>query len=220
MSRVKKSQMYLEQIPKLEKEYSNVISSNFRTLEVFVKISYWHEKTNKFFYQFLNKTKNSKLKQKFDKRPLPDSDYTFMGNLVINRVNLAQANQLHQISSRSSLTSTSSNSSTASASKENQRHSKSNAPLPPPSTMTAVKNVQINNNDDTLSRWMMLSQAKPQSEVTLASVPLFLASHGNFLFSVDQTSYLSIYEKVFTLELKLKNSVKLNMPGIKGFVLL
>lgn len=34
MSRVKKSQMYLEHVPKLEKEYNNVISSNFRTLEV------------------------------------------------------------------------------------------------------------------------------------------------------------------------------------------
>lgn len=34
MTRIKTSQMYMEKIPKLEREYNNVISSNFRTLEV------------------------------------------------------------------------------------------------------------------------------------------------------------------------------------------
>lgn len=151
-----------------------------------------------------------------------------MGNLVLNRVNLAEtSNALRQNSSRSSL---GSNSSSASINKlDNQRLAKSSrpAPLPPSSTTSSnsaaasfiarMSNMAAVADSDTLSRWMMLSQTKPQSEVTLASVPLFLAAHANFVFSLDQTSYLSIYERVFTLELKLKNSVKLNMPGIKGF---
>lgn len=41
MSRVKKSQMYLDQIPKLEKDYANVIASSFRTLEVISK--FWFD---------------------------------------------------------------------------------------------------------------------------------------------------------------------------------
>lgn len=160
---------------------------------------------------------NLKFKR-FEKRPLPDSDYNFTGNLVISRVNLAQAGSqlLRQVSSRSSLTLSGSSSSTVNKLepiREQSRNAKSVAPVRPPPV--AASNIQVANNGDTLSRWMMLSQAKPQSEVTLASVPLFLAAHGNFLFSVDQTSYLSIYEKVFSVELKLKNSVKLNMPGIK-----
>lgn len=159
-----------------------------------------------------------KLKR-FEKRPSPDSDYNFTGNLVISRVNLAQAGSqmLRQVSSRSSLTSSGSSSSTVNKldpiREQQSRNAKSVAPVRPPPV--AASNIQVANNGDTLSRWMMLSQAKPQSEITLASVPLFLAAHGNFLFSVDQTSYLSIYEKVFSVELKLKNSVKLNMPGIK-----
>lgn len=90
--------------------------------------------------------------------------------------------------------------------KESQRNVKSNAPMAP---------IQVTMNSDTLSKWIMTSQIKPQSEVTLASMPLFLATYGNLLFTMDQTSFLSIYEKVFSVELKLKNSVKLNMPNIK-----
>lgn len=133
------------------------------------------------------------------------------GNLVINQVNLSQAAAaLRHQSSRSSLTSTSSSGSKDSANREQQKNVKSNAPLPP-------TNIQVASNGDALSRWITTSQAKPQSELTLASVPLHLASYGNLLFSMDQTSYLSVYEKVFSVELKLKNTVKLNMPGIKGY---
>lgn len=34
ISRMKKSHIYFEQIPKLEREYNSLIGSNFRTLEV------------------------------------------------------------------------------------------------------------------------------------------------------------------------------------------
>lgn len=154
-----------------------------------------------------------KLK-KFEKRPLPDINYNITGDLVIGKVNLAESTHLlRQQSSRASLTSIGSASSGKKEAPVNQlMHSKSSAPLAP--TSHPVTNVQVMNNGDTLSRWILAASSKPQSEVTISSAPLFLTSYANLLFYVDQTSYLSIYERIFNVELKLKNSVKLNMPGI------
>lgn len=70
-------------------------------------------------------------------------------------------------------------------------------------------------NQDVLSRWILASHIKPHSEMTISNQPLIMTGYQNLLFCVDQTSYISIFEKIFSLELKLKNSFKLNIPNIK-----
>lgn len=77
-------------------------------------------------------------------------------------------------------------------------------------------NINFDSNKDTLSRWMVTSQIKPQSELTLPYAPLHMSSYKNLLFCMDQSSYLSIYDKAYSVELRCKNSVKLNIPSVKS----
>lgn len=72
------------------------------------------------------------------------------------------------------------------------------------------------NNSNKLNKWILNSQVKPQSEISIPYMPLFLCSYGNLLFCMDNTSFLTIYEKAYSAELKLRNSCKLNVPNVKG----
>lgn len=72
-------------------------------------------------------------------------------------------------------------------------------------------------NVDLVSKWALTSQIKPQSEITIPSVATYMAAYANYLFTMDQTSFVSVYEKAFSVELKLKNSVKLNLPNVRAF---
>ena len=67
-----------------------------------------------------------------------------------------------------------------------------------------------------LSKWVLNSQVKPQSESTVQQAISFMATHENLLFVMDNLSSLTIYEKVYTSEFKLRNSAKLNVPNVRG----
>jgi hypothetical protein len=169
---------------------------------------------------------------------LPDSDFNFTGNLVIGQINLAQssAQQSSQMLRQQSTKSISAPAapppptastltSSASASqlptpklapiKETLRSLQSAAAVSQPNVVAASAPLS-GSNSDALSKWTLVSQIKPQSEITMPTVPTFMTSYGNLLFTMDQSSFVSVYEKQFSVELKLRNSVKLNLPNVKG----
>jgi len=71
-------------------------------------------------------------------------------------------------------------------------------------------------NTDSLSKWILNSSIKPQSEMTVSNAVYLTASYENLLFCLDTNSFLTIYEKVYAAELKTRNSLKLNIPNIKA----
>lgn len=95
---------------------------------------------------------------------------------------------------------------------ENIRHANSSTSIDSMSS-----NQSLLTNSDVLNKWILASHIKPQSEMTINNQPLIMASYQNLLFCMDQTSYVTIFEKIFSLELKLRNSLKLNVPNIKCF---
>jgi hypothetical protein len=64
-----------------------------------------------------------------------------------------------------------------------------------------------------MQKWTELSKTKPQSELTMGSQASCMCSYGNLVFCIDQASQLNIYEKSFKVELKLKHTTKLSVPG-------
>jgi hypothetical protein len=177
---------------------------------------------------------------------LPDPEYTYSGNLIISQMNidsngqndspsltiqcsqsLVQSSQLSsskQIKSRLSLLREAASAAIGGggASSSNLFTRKKSAveshePLPSTSSaITMLPRTISNTNLDYIKRWMLISQNKPQSELTSGSQSSFICSHGNIIFCIDQASVLNVYEKSFTVELKLKHTTKLNMPNVRG----
>ncbi len=75
--------------------------------------------------------------------------------------------------------------------------------------------ISLKNSSD-LTDWTATSNIKPQSEATISNTPNLMTSFGNILFCMDNASNLSIYERAFSMELKLKNSNKLSVPNVKS----
>ena len=80
---------------------------------------------------------------------------------------------------------------------------------------TNLANINANNSD-MLTKWIVNSSVKPQSELTVPYTVNLIASHENLLYCMDTNSFLTIYEKVYINELKTKNSLKINIPNIKA----
>lgn len=93
---------------------------------------------------------------------------------------------------------------------ENIRHANSSNSID-----SMNSNLICHTDQDVLSRWVLASHIKPHSEMTINNLPMIMTSYQNLLFCMDQTSYITIFEKVYSLELKLRNSLKLNIPNIK-----
>lgn len=68
----------------------------------------------------------------------------------------------------------------------------------------------------TLPSWIAHSHGKPQSEATVSSAPLMMTSYNNLLFTMDSTSFLNVYDRAFTAELKPRNSCKLGVTNPKA----
>jgi hypothetical protein len=195
-SRIKKSNLQFDQVLKIEQEYATLASVPFKLID------------------------------KFEKKQLPGYDFNFSGVLIVNELSLDKNQQtikrpakpqapmpspklesLHPVRSASSILAPPS------------------APLPPPSaTGVGFINshhseslVAPNASDSTsLTNWIMASHIKPQSESTITNPPVFMNTFENLLFCMDNTSFLSIYERAFTAELKSKNSLKLGVPNPRG----
>lgn len=201
-------------------------------------------------------------KKRFEKRPLPDLDYSICGALIISEMSLEpnrsssssfssapcpspsiqsprtttqpQSNvnvpkiaipRLDTLSGKRTNSSSvppdlarngtltrSSGAHLASAlvsSHSNGRLNNSN------SSESASNNSNINNSD-ILSKWIVNSSVKPQSELTIPYAVNLIAAHENLLFCMDTSSFLTIYEKVYAAELKTRNSLKLNIPNIRA----
>ncbi len=190
-SRIKKSNMQFDQVLKIEQEYANLANVPFKLIE------------------------------RFEKKQLPGYDFNFSGVLIVNEFNLDKSQPprrptkpqappkpepiretLHPVRSSSSLL-----------------LAPPSAPLPPVgfnSSHSASSNNLDMVENSSLSNWILASHVKPQSESTISNQPTFMNTFENLLFCMDNSSFLSIYERAFTAELKQKNSVKLGVPNPRG----
>ncbi|CAF0873520.1 unnamed protein product [Brachionus calyciflorus] len=193
-SKMRKLQVYLEQVPKLQTEYNSLAGSNFKVLE------------------------------KFEKRPIPDLEHKLSGNLIIKEFTFELPRNPSQINRPQPPLRT-----PPSAPILPSPASINRFPPPPPTKQDSYKDVVRNvasapsmeslrpiaTDQDVLGRWILVSHIKPQSEMSINTQPAYLTSYQNLLFSMDQSSFITIFEKVYSLELKLKNSLRLNVPNIK-----
>lgn len=70
---------------------------------------------------------------------------------------------------------------------------------------------------DRIEKWIEASNStNPHFEMTVQTHPLHICSFQGLLFCIDVSGVLTVYEKAFTHELKLKNTTKLNAENIRG----
>ncbi len=188
MTRVKKSNAQFDQVLRIEQEFASVASVPFRIVE------------------------------RFEKKILPGYDFNFSGILHINEFNLdktppnrptkphaPKVDLATPVRSQSFLAS-------PTAPPANSRpHSASSA-----SIVSLVNEAPLAGDPDSLQKWIAASHTKPQSESTITNSPNMSAAYSNLLFTMDPTSYLSVYERAFTAELKNKNSLKLGVPNARA----
>ena len=67
-----------------------------------------------------------------------------------------------------------------------------------------------------LSEWISKSFVKPQAELTVQIMPSLMASFEKFVFCMDLTSNVTIYEWNNSMELKEKNKIKISVSNPKA----
>lgn len=188
-SRIKKSHAQFDQVLKIEQEYAQLASVPFKIID------------------------------HFEKKILPGYDFNFSGILHINEFGLDQNNpqrpvkpQAPKVENSQPVRSQSFLSQPTAPPQTNKPHSQSSNNI----TMQAEA-LQVQLNDpESLLKWQEASRTKPTSESTISNAPTMMTTHENLLFCMDASSYLSIYERAFTAELKNKNSLKLGVPNPKS----
>jgi hypothetical protein len=165
--------------------------------------------------------------KRFNRKQLPDLDYNISGDLIISEIELEKnaspkpKNQAPSPPTAPPRVPSPPKSSTTIPKiepmlKDNINQTNIVQYRNNSSSYENFKVLNNSNNSNKLNKWILNSQVKPQSEISIPYMPLFLCSYGNLLFCMDNTSFLSIYEKVYSAELKLRNSCKLNVPNVKG----
>ena len=71
-------------------------------------------------------------------------------------------------------------------------------------------------SSSSLSSWILTANIKPQSETSINFVPSLITTHENLVFCMDPSSFLTIFERFNSAELKAKNSLKLSVPNVRA----
>lgn len=193
VTRMKKSSAQFDQVLKVEQDYQALASVPFKIVE------------------------------RFEKKVLPGYDFNFSGILHINEFNLDQNNPSRPVKPHAPKLDN-----LAPVRSQSFAQQQPTAPPQAPARPQSSHNIGAKNSQkpvaaeaplagdpESLPNWIAHSHSKPQSESTISNQPTMMTSYQNLLFTMDQNSFLSIYERAFTAELKTKNSVKLGVPNAK-----
>lgn len=191
-ARIKKSNAQFDQVLKIEQEYASLSNVPFRIVD------------------------------KFEKKALPGYDFNFAGTLHIHEMSLdrgvasrpvkPQPPQQPDMLTRSVTLPSVKPTAPVKQSPKPQRPHSSHLQTAKPQAQEAP----LAGDTVSLPSWIAHSHSKPQSEATVSNAPLLMTSHNNLLFTMDSTSFLNVYERAFTAELKPRNSCKLGVPNPKA----
>ena len=196
-ARIKKSNAQFDQVLKIEQDYAHLATVPFKLIE------------------------------RFEKKQLPGLDFNFSGILIVNEFNLDRNQPKRPVKPQAPTPSHKETQHPVRSSASVNQLAPPSAPLAPPAhSKSSLDLAQISPQIDaaaaaaadstSLVSWIAASHMKPQSESTISNFPTHMTTFENLLFSMDNSSYLSVYERAFTAELKPKNSLKLGVPNPRG----